>query len=116
MVLAIELVPADDRLEGVALLPFGLALDSGVKLQIDDTPAGPPRSFRTCVPAGCLLPLSLDAHTAAMLRSGTTLKAKVVIDGGADTVLAVSLKGLSSALDRTAALLSSATDRDVAQK
>ncbi|WP_263493422.1 invasion associated locus B family protein [Mesorhizobium sp. ES1-6] len=41
----------------------------------------------------------------AALRNGTSLKVKVVADGGKETNLALSLKGFPSALDRTAALL-----------
>jgi len=105
LVLAIELDPVDDRIEGVALLPFGLALESGVALQIDEQPAMAPTRFRTCLPTGCVAPLTFDARTVASLRTGTALKAKVVVDGGGgETVLAISLKGFTAAIDRTAVL------------
>jgi invasion protein IalB len=111
LVLAVELIPVatEDKVDGVALLPFGLALDSGVTLQVDESPAATPRRFRTCVPGGCVLPLSFDAHTLAQLRAGSVLKAKVAIDGGQDATLSISLKGLSAALDRTAALIADKT-------
>jgi invasion protein IalB len=103
-VVAMELTPTGDRIEGVLLLPFGLVLDQGVSLQIDDQAQGQPQRFRTCLPGGCVVPLGFDARQAAALRAGTALKARVMPDGGQPTVLTISLKGLGSALDRTAAL------------
>jgi invasion protein IalB len=103
-VVAMELTPAGDRIEGVLLLPFGLVLDQGVALQIDDQAQGQTLRFRTCLPGGCLVPLGFDARQTAALRAGTALKARVMPDGGQPTVLTISLKGLGSALDRTAAL------------
>jgi invasion protein IalB len=114
MVLAIELTPVEDKIEGVALFPFGLALDSGVSFQIDEQPTAPPIHFRTCLPTGCVVPLTFDARTVALLRNGTTLKAKVVADGGGEAVLSISLKGLAAAIDRRAALAPS--ERNLAQK
>lgn len=104
-VMAIELTTVGDKAEGVLVLPFGLALDKGVTLQVDDGPVGQPLRFRTCLPAGCLVPLSFDARMLTTLRRGTAIKAKVTTDDGRETVLSISLKGLAPALDRTAALL-----------
>ncbi|MBN8944668.1 MAG: invasion associated locus B family protein [Rhizobiales bacterium] len=103
-VLAMELTLAGDRIEGVLLLPFGLVLDQGVVLQIDELPQGQALRFRTCLPAGCVVPVSFDARQTAALRAGTALKAKVLPEGGQATVLTISLKGLGSGLDRSAAL------------
>jgi invasion protein IalB len=104
-VLAIELsASSPDKVNGTLVLPFGLALDSGVRLQIDDAPAGPPLRFRTCLPVGCLVPLSLDAKLAAALRKGAALKVNAVADGGKDAVFTISLKGYPAALDRMTAL------------
>ncbi|QCI69530.1 invasion associated locus B family protein [Phreatobacter stygius] len=104
-VLAMEMTPAGDRIEGLLLLPFGLVLDQGVVLQIDDLPQGQPLRFRTCLPSGCLVPVSFDARQAVALRAGTALKARVLPEGGQPSVLTISLKGLGPALDRTAALV-----------
>jgi invasion protein IalB len=104
-VLAIELTASSpDAVAGTLLLPFGLALDSGVTLQIDDAPAGAPLRFRTCLPAGCLIPLSFDAARAATLRKGANLRVNAVADGGKDAVFTISLKGYPAALDRMIAL------------
>jgi invasion protein IalB len=105
-VLAIELQPKGAGAAGTLVLPFGLALANGASLQIDDGAAGTPLRFSTCLPAGCIVSLDLDAKMLAGLRKGTALNVKVTpADGGAETQLAISLKGFASAFDRTAALL-----------
>lgn len=105
-VLAVELeAPSGNMLSGVIVLPFGLAFESDVVLQIDDMPAMAPVRFRTCLPVGCLVPLALDAPTLVALRSGTVLKVSAVADGGAAIPFSISLAGFGSALDRVAALL-----------
>ncbi|MBZ9991210.1 invasion associated locus B family protein [Mesorhizobium sp. BH1-1-5] len=104
-VLAIELRPNGQAVQGTLVLPFGLALDQGVTLQIDDGVVLPALRFRTCLPGGCLVNLSFEDDTLAALRSGKSLKIKVVADGGKETNLALSLNGFPGALDRTAALL-----------
>ncbi len=104
-ILAVEFRPNGDVLQGTLVLPFGLALDQGVTLQIDDGTALAPLRFRTCLPGGCIVDLSLDSETQAALRKVSTLKVMVVADGGKETNLALSLKGFPSALDRTTALL-----------
>jgi invasion protein IalB len=104
-VLAIELAPTSDkgdRIDGTAVLPFGLALASGMSLQIDDRPALSTLPFRTCMPGGCVIMLNFDAKATTELRNGAVLKAKVVADGGTDLVIPISLNGLGAALDRTA--------------
>ncbi len=104
-VLAIELTaPAGNTVSGTLVLPFGLALDSGVTFQIDDKPAMAPLRFRTCIPAGCLVSVTFDAPTMVALRAGAALKIKAVADGGAAAPLSVSLQGFGTALDRVAAL------------
>jgi invasion protein IalB len=103
-VLAIEVSSAGDKLDGVLLMPFGLALDRGVSLQINDQPGQTSLKFRTCLPGGCLVPLSFDGKIVAALRAGTTLKAKAIADGGQDQPFTISLKGFGQALDRVAVL------------
>jgi invasion protein IalB len=105
LLLAIELnAPAIDRAEGTLILPFGLALDRPVTLQIDEAAAGPTLRFRTCLPVGCLVSLAFDPTTVALLRKGTTLTVSTTADDGQGAAFKISLNGFSSALDRTAAL------------
>lgn len=104
-VLAIELsAPAGNIVSGTLVLPFGLALDSGVTLQIDETPEMQPVRFRTCIPAGCLANVSFDAATIVALRAGSALKVKTTADGGAAAPFSISLQGFGTALDRVATL------------
>lgn len=104
-VLAIELAaPSGNAVAGTLILPFGLALDSGITFQIDDKPAMQPIRFRTCVPAGCLVNVSFDAPTLVALRAGAVLKIKATADGGAAAPFSISLQGFGTALDRVAAL------------
>ncbi|MFJ6329046.1 invasion associated locus B family protein [Rhizobium sp. NPDC092011] len=104
-VLAIELnAPSGNTVAGTLVLPFGLALDSGVSFQIDEKAAMQPVRFRTCMPGGCLLSVNFDAATIVALRSGTALKIKATADGGAAAPFSISLQGFATALDRVAAL------------
>lgn len=104
-VLAIELsAPAGNVVSGTLVLPFGLALDSGVTFQIDDKPTMQPVRFRTCIPAGCLVNVSFDAATIVALRAGSALKLKATADGGAAAPFSISLQGFGTALDRVATL------------
>ncbi|MGK6314099.1 invasion associated locus B family protein [Neorhizobium sp. DT-125] len=100
-VLAIELRSGEaDAVSGNLVLPFGLLLDAGATLQIDDGQPLTSSRFSTCLPAGCLVPLTLDAKTVATLRAGTTLRVKVQAMDKKEVVLSISLKGLAAALDR----------------
>ena len=100
-VLAIELTaPSEGAINGIIALPFGLALESGATLDIDASPAGSSLRFRTCLPAGCILPLSFDIATLKALRTGTALKVKANADGGGEQAFSISLKGFAAALDR----------------
>lgn len=103
-ILAIELQRAGDQLTGALVLPFGLALDSGATLQVDDANPLPVARFRTCLPAGCVAPLAFKAETVQALSRGTTLKISAVADGGKPVTMSVSLKGFSAARDRLQAL------------
>lgn len=109
-VLTIELVPGpDSTVAGTLILPFGLLLDAGVVLQVDEQKALAPVRFHTCIPAGCLVPLTLDAETTIALRSGETLNVagKAADRQQQDIQLKISLSGLSAALDRLSILLES---------
>jgi invasion protein IalB len=103
-VLGIELRAGDNKAEGILVMPFGLALDKGIVFQIDDSAFSPVQKFRTCLPAGCLVPVSFDGRTLAALRKGTQLKIKAVADGGKETPFTISLKGFPGAYDRTVVL------------
>jgi invasion protein IalB len=105
LLLAVELkTPAIDKTAGMLILPFGLALDRPVTLQMGEAVVAPALHFRTCIPVGCLVDLAFDPPTVALLRKGTTLTVRATADGGQGAVFAISLNGFSDALDRLAAL------------
>ncbi|HVX75487.1 MAG TPA: invasion associated locus B family protein [Bradyrhizobium sp.] len=106
--LMIELTPAKnaDALTGALVLPFGLLLTSGVTLQIDGNPPAVPLAFRTCLPVGCIVPLSFDKTIAGALQTGTTLKITATAnDTNQPVTFSVPLKGVVPALKRIKALL-----------
>lgn len=86
------------------MLPFGLMLDAGVKLQVDDSASGSAIRYRTCLATGCLVPVTFDSTMLASLRKATALKVLATADGGAAAPFSISLQGFGPALDRIAAL------------
>lgn len=103
--LAIELgAAADGKTQGALVLPFGLALDKGVVLRVDEGEPLPALAFRTCLPAGCVVPVSLDPAMISALRKGKKLQLEAVADGGKPVSFSISLAGLAGALDRLAEL------------
>lgn len=103
--LAIELHPEGNGVDGSLILPFGLALASGVTYQFDEGEAGASQQFRTCLPAGCLIDIAFDASTVESLKVGHVLKINASADGGQEITFSVSLAGFSSAYDRVVALM-----------
>jgi invasion protein IalB len=105
-VLLLELTAsAPDKVTGSLVLPFGLALDQGVKLLAEDTAPSAPLQFKTCLPAGCVVPIDFGADTVAALRKSGSLNVQAAAaDGGGEIAFTISLKGFSAALDRTIAL------------
>lgn len=103
--LAVELRPVvEEKVDGVFLLPFGLSLEPGITLQVDEAEPAASLRFRTCLPAGCVVPAGFDAALLAALRKGAALKIKAVADGAGPLTFTVSLKGLANALDRATVL------------
>jgi invasion protein IalB len=105
-VLALELtVPSADTAEGMLLAPFGLKLNDGVKLSVDGKALGDSRAFLTCIPSGCLVPVTFDAASLAALRAGTNLEVTgVSADSTQQVALALSLSGFTAAVARTGEL------------
>ena len=104
--LAIEMnAPRDDDvLTGTLVLPFGLAIEAGVTLQIDEGAPMPPMRFRTCLAGGCIIDIRFEASVRAALREGTVLKVNALADGGTAAPFTISLQGFGTALDRVAVL------------
>ncbi|MER9300442.1 invasion associated locus B family protein [Mesorhizobium sp. M0621] len=103
--LAVEIARrADGSTTATLLLPFGILLDSGVTLQIDDQPPLSPQRFRTCLPTGCLAVFAIDRPILGKMREGSVLKLNVTTNAETPMTFPVSLHGLTSALDRMVAL------------
>lgn len=95
---------AGGKVEGVLLMPFGLDLAKGATLKIDEA-AGPNLVFSTCLPQGCLAPISFDAKQAAALKAGSNLNVTATaLSPSQPVAFKVSLKGFGAALDRIVAL------------
>lgn len=99
---AIELrTPKDGRTEGTILMPFGLKLDSGATLKLDDKDLGQGVRFSTCIPDGCLLPVSFPPVATDAMRKGKTLAVSSFnLSDGQAVSFNVSLTGFTAALDR----------------
>lgn len=94
-----------NEVRGTLVLPFGLRLADGVVLQVDDQPAQSAVPFATCLPAGCIVPVSFGADMVKAIRTGATLKVTAKAhDSGQIVQFGVSLKGFSGAQDRVADL------------
>ncbi|MBC8718060.1 invasion associated locus B family protein [Ochrobactrum sp. Marseille-Q0166] len=95
---------AGGKVEGVILMPFGLDLAKGATLKTDET-AGPTLTFSTCLPQGCLTPVSFDAKQVAALKAGANLNVNATaLSPSQPVAFKVSLKGFGAALDRIIAL------------
>jgi invasion protein IalB len=101
-VFAIELrPPKDGRAEGTILMPFGLKLDNGAVLKLDEKDLGQGLRFSTCVPAGCLLPISFPTVATDAMKGGKTLTAAALNLSNGDVVsFNIALNGFGPALDR----------------
>lgn len=105
-VFSIELnAPQGARFDGALIMPFGLKLDDGVKLKIDDQGEEVSLRYSTCYPQGCIAPASFSEEFVRALRKGAALKmAATHLTTGQPVKLSASLTGFSSALDRAIAL------------
>jgi invasion protein IalB len=98
---AIAVTPSENNgAKGSLLLPFGLSLQNGATLQVDDGPVTDPLLFRTCLPSGCIVSLDWNGDSVNTLRRGSTLKIGVQSDGGQAASFSLPLKGLAGGLDR----------------
>ncbi len=103
---AIELrTPKEGKTEGTILMPFGLKLDAGAILKLDDNNLGQGLRFSTCVPQGCLLPVSFPTVATDAMKTGKTLTvASLNLANGEAVTFNVSLNGFAAALDRAVQL------------
>lgn len=103
---AIELrAPREGRSDGTILMPFGLKLENGAILKLDDKDLGQGVRFSTCVPAGCLLPVSFPkVATDAMTSAARLTVAALNLSSGEAVTFNVTLNGFAAAFRRAAQL------------
>jgi invasion protein IalB len=106
-VMAVEMIPDGQEIQATFILPFGLSLQKGVNLQIDNGRASGVLPFRTCLPIGCILPIRFDPKLAGDLRKGSKLNVTVTTDAGEEVKLAFSLSGFTKAIGRASELAKS---------
>jgi invasion protein IalB len=101
-VFAIELrAPKDGKAEGTILMPFGVKLENGAVLKLDDKDLGQGLRFSTCVPSGCLLPISFPTVATDAMKSGKTLTAAALnLSSGEIISFNIVLNGFGPALER----------------
>jgi len=99
-VAAAEFSLADEGISGVLVLPFGLALESGVVLAVDGAPLASAR-FSTCLPGGCLVEVSVTPEAAADLVAGVQFEIEAIANDSEDRVqIILPLAGFTEARDR----------------
>lgn len=105
-VFGIELrAPKDGRAEGTILMPFGLKLENGAILRLDDKDLGQGLRFSTCVPQGCLLPISFPTVATDAMKTGKVLTAAALnLSNGDPVAFTISLNGFTAALARISQL------------
>lgn len=103
-VFAIELrAPKDGRAEGTILMPFGMKLENGAVLRLDDKDLGQGLRFSTCLAQGCLLPISFPTVATDAMKAGKALTvAALNLSNNEPVSFNVSLGGFAAALDRIA--------------
>ena len=70
-------------------------------LRLDDKDLGQGLRFSTCVPAGCLLPISFPTVATDAMQKGKTLTAAALnLSTGEPVTFNISLNGFSGALAR----------------
>lgn len=102
--LAVELQPRAGGADGLLILPFGLELDKGATLKAGDAQIGQTLRFKTCVPQGCVVPVSFEQKTLEVLSKAAAVIAAAHAENGQTVSFQISLKGFASALNRASAL------------
>ncbi|MER9656224.1 invasion associated locus B family protein [Mesorhizobium sp. M0152] len=105
-VLLISFGPADDAGAHMTIVaPFGLLLAEGLDVKLDEQQLirG---SFRTCLPAGCIVELDLPETALTTLLSAEKATVQGVAVGDQAFRTEVSLKGLATSLKRLSDLVS----------
>lgn len=81
------------------VLPFGLLLSEGVRVQIaeEEILRG---AFRTCLPAGCVAEIDLPDEVVQRLEAAATASVLMTANSGQPVKTDISLQGFTSAFQR----------------
>lgn len=103
---AIELrPPANDRTDGLILMPFGFQIESGVSFKLDDAVLGKGAPYYACSSEGCLVPVSLPTLATDTMKTAKNLYVLALKqDAKEPTTITVPLNGFGAALTRARAL------------
>ncbi|MFT8674960.1 MAG: invasion associated locus B family protein [Acetobacter sp.] len=89
---------------GVVVLPLGVRLADGVIIRVDGKTLGKPFMFETCIPAGCLAPLTLDEAALGALQSSKKAEFSFSAATGQHVALPITVSGLDQAMARMTTL------------
>lgn len=105
-VLTIELgAPKDGQVKGTLFAPFGLRLDAGVNLHLDEKEFAGNLPFYMCVEQGCIVPLTFEPNAVKGLSGGTSVQFSAVNGATQEPLkIAISLAGFTSAMNRSTEL------------
>lgn len=103
---AIELkTTANDRTDGLILMPFGFQIEPGLNFKIDDAVLGKGAPYYTCSSEGCLVPVSLPVLATDTMKTAKNLFILALKqDATEPTTITVPLNGFGTALARATAL------------
>lgn len=96
----------DESARGTLVMPFGLLLSEGIRMELGENELirG---SYRTCLPAGCVVELTLPDAVIAELQNGEEASLVMTANSGQQVRTNVSLKGFTAAYSRLMALAAS---------
>ncbi|AQX18021.1 MULTISPECIES: invasion associated locus B family protein [Bartonella] len=98
---------SDGTLTGTLTVPFGILVSKPIRLQVDGGKNVIETNIRTCIPAGCIVPVAFDKNYVAALRAGKKLNLAMTVSTPGEPALNdlfVQLSGFSDALNRFIAL------------
>jgi invasion protein IalB len=97
--------PANGRSEGIVLMPFGLAIESGVTFKLDEQTLGKGAPYTVCSAEGCIVPISFPTLALDGMRTAKALTVSGQKAGSTDpATITVPLTGFPQAFDRAVAL------------
>lgn len=103
-VLLFAITKAEGSAIATLVLPFGLLLSEGVRIEAAETEVVR-GGFRTCLPAGCVAEIDLSEEAIGQLQSGDTVSVSMTANSGQVVTTEVSLKGFTAAYQRLTELV-----------